>query len=58
MFFCFYSVGHHLYDTPASHCDPPKDPNVQYQLQIGHKIKSKPKEITKFLTYSEASLYI
>ena len=22
-FFCFCSVGHHLYDTPASHCDPP-----------------------------------
>ena len=38
-FFCFYSVGHHIFDTPASHCDPPKDPNVQYKLQVGHKIK-------------------
>ena len=33
MFLCFYSVGHHLYHTPASHCDLQKDPNVQYQLQ-------------------------
>ena len=35
--FCFYSVGHHLYDTQASHCDPPKDLNVKHQLQVGHK---------------------
>ena len=40
MFFCLYSVGHHLYDTATSHSDPPKDPNVQYQLQVGHKIKT------------------
>ena len=33
VFFCFYSVGHHLYDSPALHCDPPKNPNVQNQLQ-------------------------
>ena len=33
VFFCFYSVGHHLYDTPESHCDPPYDPNVQNHLQ-------------------------
>ena len=31
--FCFYSVGNHLYDTPALRCDQPKDPNVQYHLQ-------------------------
>ena len=34
MFFCFYSVGHHIYDTMASHCDPSKDHKVQYQLQV------------------------
>ena len=33
------SVENHIYDIPASHCDPPEDPNVQYQLQVGHKIK-------------------
>ena len=37
--FSFYSVGHHLNGTPAAHCDPPKDPNVQCQLQVGKKIK-------------------
>ena len=42
-FFCFYSVGHRIYDTPASHCDPPKDPFVQYQLQVGHKITTERK---------------
>ena len=34
--YVFYSVGHHLSDSLASHCDPkspPKDPNVQYHLQ-------------------------
>ena len=39
MFFGFYSVGHHLYDTPSSHCDPPKDPNIHNQLQVANKIK-------------------
>ena len=33
VFFCFYSVGHPPYDDPASHCDRPKQPNVQYHLQ-------------------------
>ena len=33
VFFCFYPVGHHLYDTPESHCHAPYDPNVQNHLQ-------------------------
>ena len=33
VFFCFCSLGHQLYDTPASDCDPPKDPTVHCHLQ-------------------------
>ena len=34
VFFRIYPIMHHLCDSPSSLCDPPKDPNVQYQLQI------------------------
>ena len=31
--FGFYSVGHHLYDSPASHCDPPRSAKtLQYNI--------------------------
>ena len=39
IFLFLFGWAYHIYDTLASHCDPPKDPNVQYQLQVGHKIK-------------------
>ena len=40
----------------ASHCEPPKDPNVQYHLQswaLHERVSTK----KTFLTYSEAILY-